>query len=189
MVALRFLIVIFKPNFFDNGPLTPRSCRLIPDFPSTTSSTSFNGLPPNVVIHHADHEIHRITLFFVLPSILSLLAEHGMILNCFSRFPGNEEDAQKLIATALTPSLQNRYRWGINTSSTLPHGFVHLKRKKMFNKGRTLISYFGSRYGKLMQATARTLDTMCVMLWPQEAGQLSVPAIWKHIHQRFFSYR
>ena len=56
----------------------------------------------------------------------------------------------------------------------------------MFNKGRTLISYFGSRYGKLMQATARTLDTMCVMLWPQEAGQLSVPEIWKHIHQRFF---
>lgn len=71
-----------------------------------------------------------------------------------------------------------------NTSSTLPYGFVHLKRKKMFNKGRTLISYLGSRYGKLMQATARTLDTMCVMLWPQEAGQLSVPEIWKHVHQQ-----
>ena len=26
---------------------------------------------------------------------------------------------------------------------------------------------------------------MCVMLWPQEAGQLSVPEIWKHIHQQF----
>ena len=145
-------------------------------------------LPPNVVIHHADHEIHRITLFcpsFYFESACRTWDDPEL----FSRFPGNEEDAQKLIATALTPSLQNRYRWGINTSSTLPHGFVHLKRKKMFNKGRTLISYFGSRYGKLMQATARTLDTMCVMLWPQEAGQLSVPEIWKHIHQRFFSYR
>ena len=142
-------------------------------------------LPPNVVIHHADHEIHRITLFcpsFYFESACRTWDDPEL----FSRFPGNEEDAQKLIATALTPSLQNRYRWGINTSSTLPHGFVHLKRKKMFNKGRTLISYFGSRYGKLMQATARTLDTMCVMLWPQEAGQLSVPEIWKHIHQRFF---
>ena len=141
-------------------------------------------LPQNVVIHHADHEIHRITLFcpcLYFDSACRTWDDPEL----FSRFPGNDDDALKMIATALPQTLQTRYRWGINVSSTLPYGFVHLKRKKMFSKGCTLISYFASRYGKLMQATARTLDTMCVMLWPQEAGQLSVPEIWKKVHQRF----
>jgi hypothetical protein len=35
---------ISKPNFFDGGPLTPRSCTTIPDFPSRTPSTSFDGM-------------------------------------------------------------------------------------------------------------------------------------------------
>ena len=85
MVVLRFLMEISKPNFFDNGPLTPRSCIIIPDFPSRTSSTSFNGYHPMWWF------IMLIMKFiaspcFVLPSILSLLAERGMILNCFPVF-------------------------------------------------------------------------------------------------------
>ena len=85
MVVLRSLMEISKPNFFDNGPLTPRSCIIIPDFPSRTSSTSFNGYHPMWWF------IMLIMKFiaspcFVLPSILSLLAERGMILNCFPVF-------------------------------------------------------------------------------------------------------
>ena len=43
-VVLRSPMKISKPNFFDSGPLTPRSCTTIPDFPSRTSSASFTGM-------------------------------------------------------------------------------------------------------------------------------------------------
>ena len=59
------------------------------------------------------------------------------------------------------------------------------KRKKHFNKGRTLISYFQSRYGRLLQVTARTIDSMLLQLWPQSMRQLAVPQIWDRIHHFF----
>ena len=73
----------------------------------------------------------------------------------------------------------------IRKDAKLPTGFVFLKRKKQFLKGRTLISYFRSYYAVLMQVTARTIDSMCVQLWPQTFGQLSVPNIWRAIHEHF----
>lgn len=77
-----------------------------------------------------------------------------------------------------------KYKWAINPKSELPYGFVFLKRKKQFKKGRTLISYFQSRYGRLLQVTARTIDSMLLQLWPQW-GQLAVPQIWQRVHQFF----
>ena len=38
--------------------------------------------------------------------------------------------------------LKNRYPWGVDASGSLPVGFVLLKRKKMFRKGRTMVSVF-----------------------------------------------
>ena len=89
------------------------------------------------------------------------------------------------VSSALSSRLQSKYRWGIRKDATLPTGFVFLKRKKQFLKGRTLISYFRSYYAVLMQVTARTIDSMCVQLWPQTFGQLSVPNIWRAIHEHF----
>ena len=48
-----------------------------------------------------------------------------------------------------------------------------------------MVSYFQSRYGKLLQVTARTIDSMLLQLWPQTMGQLAVPQIWQRLH-RFF---
>ena len=78
-----------------------------------------------------------------------------------------------------------KYKWAINKKSNLPYGFVFLKKKKQFLKGRTLISYYNSRYGRLLQVTARTLDSMLLQLWPQSMGQLAVPQIWSRIHAFF----
>ena len=87
------------------------------------------------------------------------------------------------VSSALSSRLQSKYRWGIRKDAKLPTGFVFLKRKKQFLKGRTLISYFRSYYAVLMQVTAQTIDSMCVQLWPQTFGQLSVPNIWRAIHE------
>ena len=82
-------------------------------------------------------------------------------------------------------TIQKKYKWAVNPKSELPYGFVFLKRKKQFKKGRTLISYFQSRYGRLLQVTARTIDSVLLQLWPQAMGQLAVPQIWQRARQFF----
>ena len=96
------------------------------------------------------------------------------------------DEAQKTIERSIPLRIQTKYKWAINTKSDLPYGFVFLKKKKQFKKGRTLISYFRSRYGRLLQVTARTIDSMLLQLWPQTMGQLAVPQIWQAVH-RFLS--
>ena len=141
-------------------------------------------LPRKVVLHHADHEIHRITVF--CPRLYSFgVLRTWQDDQLFSVYPGTAPEARAEIAQALPRNLQTKYKWGIRPNSELPYGFVFLKRKKLFQKGRTLISYFRSYYGILMQATARTIDSMCVQLWPQSFGQLSVPNIWRCMHNHF----
>ena len=48
-----------------------------------------------------------------------------------------------------------------------------------------MISDYNSRYGRLLQVTARTIDSMLLQLWPQTMGQLAVPQIWSRVHALF----
>ena len=99
----------------------------------------------------------------------------------FRQLPLTYDEAQSTIERSIPHTLQRKYKWAINTHSDLPYGFVFLE-KKQFKKGRTLISYFRSRYGRLLQVTARTIDSMLLQLWPQTMGQLAVPQIWQTVH-------
>ena len=138
----------------------------------------------SAVLHHADHEQAKLTVF--CPRLYFRGAWNTWDdPQLFQRLHISFEDAQERINTALPRALQIKYKWGINKKSTLPYGFVFLKKKKQFLKGRTLISYYNSRFGRLLQVTARTLDSMVLQLWPQSMGQLAVPQIWSRIHTFF----
>ena len=138
----------------------------------------------SAVLHHADHEQAKLTVF--CPRLYFRRAWNTWDdPQLFQRLHISLEDAQERINTALPRALQIKYKWGINKKSTLPYGFVFLKKKKQFLKGRTLISYYNSRFGRLLQVTARTLDSMVLQLWPQSMGQLAVPQIWSRIHTFF----
>ena len=67
---------------------------------------------------------------------------------------------------------------------TLHHtyGVVHLKAKKQWQKGRTIISYFQSLSGNLLRITSRALDIVLQHIFPQHPGQLSIPQLWHHFH-------
>ena len=141
-------------------------------------------LHQSAVLHHADHEQAKLTVF--CPRLYFRGAWNTWDdPQLFQRLHISLEDAQARINTALPRALQNKYKWGVNKKSTLPYGFVFLKKKKQFLKGRTLISYYNSRFGRLLQVTARTLDSMVLQLWPQSMGQLAVPQIWSRIHKFF----
>ena len=138
----------------------------------------------SAVLHHADHEQAKLTVF--CPRLYFRGAWNTWDdQQLFHRLSITPEDAQERINTSLPRALQIKYKWAINKKSNLPYGFVFLKKKKLFLKGRTLISYYNSRYGRLLQVTARTLDSMLLQLWPQAMGQLAVPQIWSRIHTFF----
>lgn len=91
-------------------------------------------------------------------------------------------EAVDKIHSSFPPSLLSKYSWGIRKKAGLPYGFIFLKRKKQWQKGRTLISYFQSFQGKLLKAVSKALDSMLQQQWTQTAGQLSTSQIWKKIH-------
>ena len=85
--------------------------------------------------------------------------------------------------TATIPTvLRTKYKWGFRKDFTIPYGIVHLKEKKHWNKGCTIISYFQSLSGNLLRITSRALDTILQHLYPQHPGQLSIPQLWRHFH-------
>ena len=142
------------------------------------------SLPHEAILHHADHEQAKLTSF--CPRLYFQGAWNTWDdPDLFRRLPITPEQAQQRIKDSMPPDIQKKYKWAINSKSALPYGFVFLKRKKPFKKGRTLISYYQSRYGRLLQVTARTIDSMLLQLWPQTMGQLAVPQIWQKVHQFF----
>ena len=117
----------------------------------------------SAVLHHADHEQAKLTVF--CPRLYFRGAWNTWNdPQLFHRLSITPEEAQQRINTSLPRALQVKYKWAINKKSNLPYGFVFLKKKKQFLKGRTLISYYNSRYGRLLQVTARTLDSMLLQL-------------------------
>ena len=77
--------------------------------------------------------------------------------------------------------IRQRYPWGVDCSGSLPVGFVLLKRKKMFRKGRTIVSYLHAPLRRLLAAAAYAIQLMLSSVW--DGLDLSMPAIWRQTHQ------
>ena len=136
------------------------------------------------MIHHGDHEQFRLTLFcprLYFQGALNTWQDPAL----FEQLPIFPQDVQLRIQQAFPTSLIRMYPWGFRKTAALPYGFVFLKRKKDWQKGRTLMSYFQSYQSTLLKATARCLDSMLREVWPQQLGQQSVPKIWNTIHSAF----
>ena len=86
------------------------------------------------------------------------------------------------LKATVPPTLRTRYKWGFRKDFNIPNGVVHLKEKKQWQKGRTIISYFHSLSDNLLRITSRALDIILQHLYPQHPGQLSIPQLWRHFH-------
>ena len=78
-------------------------------------------LPRKVVLHHADHEIHRLTVF--CPRLYSFgVLRTWQDDQLFNVYPGTAPEARAEIAQSLPRNLQTKYKWGIRPNSELPYG-------------------------------------------------------------------
>ena len=138
-------------------------------------------LPRDSVLHHGDHEQFKLTVFcpqLYFQGCLNTWKDESL----FRLTTLQPNEAVEKIHKAFPPTLLSRYTWGFRKTATLPYGFIFLKRKKQWLKGRTLISYFQSFQGKLLKAVSKAIDSMLQQQWQQTAGQLSTPQIWQKLH-------
>ena len=127
----------------------------------------------DLVVHCEDH--HPNHLMACCPKILFCQrVSHLGGSACFSR-------TQKAWATCafeqIPKQLKSRYPWGVDTSGSLPVGFVLLNRRKMFRKGRTIVSYLHAPLRELLAGTAHATQLMFRTVW--QGLDLSIPEIWR----------
>ena len=125
-------------------------------------------LGDTVVLHHADHELQHLRIFCPQIYFRGCLAtwqspEH------FQPLPDDTDQTISNIIQQAYRTLAQKYKWGFITKFNMPYGVVHLKAKKQWKKGHTIISYFKSHYGPLLRVTSNV-------------GQLSIPQLWHHFH-------
>ena len=133
------------------------------------------------IIHHADHETARPRIFCPHLYLKAASTTWGDP-TLFTPIPDTPSEANTKLLHTIPTWLAQKYKWGINTQSTLPQGFVFLKQKKQWAKGRTIISYKNSTLARLLKAVAIALDTMVKQTWPSAPGNASTPELWKALH-------
>ena len=127
-------------------------------------------LGQDVVIHHSDHQNQNARIFcrrLYFQGCTSTWNDPQP----FSKMNLSKEEALQKVHKLATTWLQKQYQWGINWRAHLPQGFILLKGKKQYKKGRTIISYKGSTYAKLLKYGATALEAMLKQVWPQSLGQ------------------
>ena len=100
----------------------------------------------------------------------------------FEPVEGSPEQLSTWVMDRIPGLLKKRYRWGINPSGTLPVGFIFLKRKKEFLKGRTIISYSNSCIKELLKVASQAILLMIRLVWPEAMGLATTPQLWKSMH-------
>ena len=143
-------------------------------------------LHKHFVVHCEDHEPNHLMVFcpqFYLRAAMRTWQDPDV----FEPVEGSQEQLTAWVLDRIPALLKRRYRWGISPSGTLPVGFIFLKRKKEFLKGRTIISYSSSCIKELLKAAAQAILLMIRLVWPEAMGLATTPQLWKSLHG--FLYR
>ena len=112
-------------------------------------------LGQNTVLHHADHELQQLRLFCPRQYFTGAL-NTWQSPELFEPLPYlTAANIHDHLTATVPPILRTRYKWGFCKDFNIPYGVVHLKQKKQWQKGRTIISYFHSLSGNLLRITSR----------------------------------
>ena len=109
------------------------------------------------------------------PSRTKFLADAKERFEKWRRIQELKTDAESLKAWVfqqIPKHIRSKYPRGVDSSGSLPVGFVLLKRRKMFRKGRTIVSYLHSPVRKLLAAAAYAIQLMLNTVWNLEWPRL-----------------
>ena len=147
-------------------------------------STIRNILHSEFVLHCEDHEPNHVMTFcprFFFSSALQTWEDADV----FETLSGHPQEWKQWVLNQVPSSLKRKYPWSINPKGKLPNGFVFLKRKKQFAKGRTIISYCATPFCQLLKAASHAIVLMINTAWDRAFGLEPTPVIWNRLHEFF----
>ena len=134
------------------------------------------------VVHCEDHHPNHLMAFcplFYFASVQRTWADPLV----FQQLNTEPAELKSWVLAQIPPQIQRRYPRGVDSSGSLPVGFVLLKRKKLFRKGRTIVSYLHAPLRRLLAGAAYAIQLMLCTVW--QGLDLSIPEIWRRVHQFF----
>ena len=136
------------------------------------------------VLHMADHQATHLMIYcpqFYFQPVLRVWTDETN----FVSVPFSQHQCRLHLYNTIAGALRSRYRWGIQANARLPQGFVFLKQKKDYKKGRSVIAYNRTITEKLQRGTASAIEQMLHVSFPNHFGALTLPQIFYKI-QSFF---
>ena len=130
--------------------------------------------------HHPKHIVCYCPQFY-MRSILTTWDDPAT----FESLQGSPKHWQQEMLKSIPSKVFRRYAWAINPEAELPRGTVFLKRKKQFQKGRTIISHSGSLCSKLLQPASIVITIMACALCSDAPGMQSMPQLWRSLHRHW----
>ena len=138
----------------------------------------------NLVCHNADHEAGHLMLYcpsFYYKQIQNTWQDPAL----FSPIPVSISEFIATIDQRIPTELQKAYPWGFKSTWSIPYGYAFLKRKKQFQKVRTIIAYQNSIMAPMLKALSYVLGLILKSTWPESEGLESMPVTFKRLHQFF----
>ena len=112
-----------------------------------------------MVVQCEDHRPNHLMAFFpqFYFASVSRTWEDPLV---FQEPDANADALKQWVFQQIPKGLKSRYPWGVDASGSLPVGFVLLKRKKMFRKGRTIVSFLRAPLRKMLAGAAYAIQLM-----------------------------
>jgi hypothetical protein len=143
-----------------------------------------NHVLKDFVIHCQDHQPGHFMMFcpclYYESSVRTWNAP-----DIFEQLEGSTEFHRQTTLQAIPAWVRKEYQWGLDTSASLPYGYVLLKRKKQFLVGRTIVAYRGTILAKLLTGAALVLKQLLTIVWGFSFGGSATPIMWRKIHKVF----
>ena len=101
----------------------------------------------------------------------------------FTELNENPEQLKRTVEQRIPTPLTKQQLRLVDFSKDLPYGYIMMKRKKQWNKGRTIVAYGSTCVGKILKLAALAIQELLNSTWPCHFGNRLTPGIWRDIHQ------
>ncbi|CAE7526027.1 unnamed protein product, partial [Symbiodinium sp. KB8] len=135
------LNIIYFPTTIASSKTSKPSLRLIKHL--------LSALPDNYIIHNEDHANAHLMIY--CPNVYNQAAVNTwMDEKTFLLLDKSPQAIKEDMERQTPPAVRKHYKKLLDYNKPIPYGYIMMKRKKQWNKGRTIIAYSNTCVGRFM---------------------------------------
>ena len=141
-----------------------------------------SALPDNYIIHNEDHANAHLMIYCL--NVYNQAAFNSwMDKKTFLLLDKSPEDIKEDMERQTSPVVRKHYKKLLDYNKPIPYGYIMMKRKKQWSKGRTIIAYSNTCVGRLLRVATLALQQMLKATWPHHFGNIATPQLWQEVHE------